>query len=81
MAQKGTHTWDLYLRYHRCPKCGFIIESRQDFENRFGEYVKELVCNRCQHHFTLSKHEKITFGPFTGDPQPAEFNWETKNKE
>lgn len=77
MEQKGSHTWKLYLRYHRCPKCGFIIESRDDFENRFGKYVKELSCSRCHQRFTISKDSKPTFGPFTGDPQPAEFDWET----
>lgn len=77
MTQKGEHTWDLYVRYHRCPSCGFIIESRDDFENRFGKYVKELNCPRCSHRFTLTKNEKPRFGPFTGDPQPVEFEWDT----
>jgi PHP family Zn ribbon phosphoesterase len=77
MTQKGPHTWDLYLHYHRCPKCGNIIESREDYENRFGKYVKDLTCSRCHHRFTLEKTVKPTFGPFTGDPQPAEFEWET----
>lgn len=75
MAQKGSHTWDLHLQYHRCPKCGYILESRSDFENRFGKYIKELICNRCQHHFTLTKEVKPTFGPLTGNPQPVEFDW------
>lgn len=78
MTQKGTHTWDLFLSYHRCPKCGCILESRSDFENRFGKYVQEMQCNRCHHRFTLTKSERPTFGPFTGDPQPPEFNWETE---
>lgn len=77
MTQKGSHTWDLYLRYHRCPKCGYIIESRNDFENRFGKYVKELICNRCHQRFTLTKQEKPTFAPLIGAPQPVEFDWET----
>lgn len=78
MTQKGSHTWDLYVRYHRCPKCGFILESRQDFENRFGKHVKDLSCPRCNFRFTLYRQERPTFGPFTGDQQPADFEWETK---
>lgn len=77
MTQKGEHTWDLYVRYHSCPKCGYILESREDFENRFGKFVKELMCGRCQHRFTLTKNEKPIFGSFTGDPQPIEFDWES----
>lgn len=76
MTQKGAHTWDIYLHYHRCPKCGYIIESREDFQNRFGKFVKELICNRCHHHFSLTKSEKPAFGPFTGDRQPIEMDWE-----
>lgn len=72
MTQKGPHTWDLYLQYHRCPQCGYIIESRQDFENRFGKYVKELKCNRCDHQFSLEK----SGGPSFGAPQTAEFDWQ-----
>lgn len=78
MTQKGEHTWDLYLRYHRCPNCGFIIETRKDFENRFGKYIKELICTRCHHKFTLTKREKPAFGPLIGEPQPIEFDWESK---
>jgi len=79
MTQNGTHTWNLYLHYHRCPKCGYIIESRQDFEDRFGKYVKDIVCDRCYHRFTLNKNITPTLGPFTGDPQPVEFDWNTNS--
>lgn len=75
MSQKGEHTWDLYQSYHACPKCGYIMESREDYENRFGKYVKELTCKRCHDRFTLTKEQKPTFGPFTGDPQPIEMDW------
>ena len=78
MTQKGDHTWDMYLRYHRCPKCGYIIENRANFENRFGKYVKEMICPRCKYRFEEIRAQKPTFGPFTGDPEPAEFNWDTK---
>lgn len=78
MTQKGTHTWDLHQSYHCCPKCGFIIESRQDYENRFGQSIKELNCHRCNNHFNVIKELKPTFGPFTGDPQPVEMDWGEK---
>lgn len=77
MTQKGEHTWDLYQDYHSCPKCGKIIESRQDYENRFGEYIKELNCPRCNNHFTIKKDQKFAFGPLTGDPQPIEMDWDS----
>ncbi len=42
-----THTWELYLRYNQCPKCGRIIECRKD--------VKEQKCPSCNHLFTVEK--------------------------
>lgn len=76
MTQKGEHTWDLVLQYHRCPVCGFIIESREDYQYRMGGvYQKDLECPRCKHRFTLTKPRKPTFGPLIGDPQPAEVDW------
>ena len=75
MAQNGTHTWKLYTHYHACPKCGFIIESRQDYEPRLETYEKDLKCPRCGHEFTLTYKPKPTFGPLTGTPQPVEFDW------
>jgi len=75
MTQKGAHTWDLIFHYHRCPKCGFIMECRRDYEIRMGKYVKELQCERCQHLFTLSKPIHPKFGPLIGEPQPAEMTW------
>lgn len=77
MTQRGEHTWDIHLRYHRCPKCGYVMESRVDFENRFGKYVKEMTCSRCKHKFSELKKQKPTFGPLMGNPEPAEFNWDT----
>lgn len=76
MRKKGTHTWDLHLRYHLCPKCENIIESRTDFVYQLGEYVKELDCPRCHHHFQLKKNrESMPIGPLFGPPQPPEFDW------
>ncbi len=76
MSQLGEHTWTLVISYHRCSACGFILESRQDYEYRFGKYQKDLECDRCHHRFTLTKAAKPRFGPFIGEPQPAEINWE-----
>ena len=75
MTQKGDHTWDLNLRYHRCPKCGFIIESREGFEYRFSKWEKDLECPRCHHRFTDTLQRKPGFGPLIGEPQPVEIDW------
>jgi uncharacterized C2H2 Zn-finger protein len=65
--QHGNHTWDIIIDYFRCPKCGYIIESREKYEYRLGLYQKELICNRCDQHFTVTKQMKNTFGPLLGD--------------
>lgn len=80
MTQKGAHTWDIILQYHRCPKCGNIIESREDYQYILGKYQKEVECDRCHHVFTLIKNVKPTFGPLIGEPEPVEIDWkERKN--
>ncbi len=76
MKQKGEHTWPLYVRYHQCPKCGAIIENREEYQYVLGHYQKELDCPRCHNHFTLFEKSRPTFGPLIGDPQPPEFNWQ-----
>lgn len=73
--QAGTHTWDLYVRYHRCPKCGYIIESRDDYQYQMGNYVKELTCNRCKNTFTESMPSTKHLGPIIGKPTTPEFDW------
>jgi hypothetical protein len=78
MTQKGLHTWDLNLHYHRCPRCGFIIESREDYQYRMGVYLKDLQCSRCQLRFTITKPSEPTFGPLIGDAEPVEMEWRDK---
>ena len=73
-----THTWDLHLKYHRCPACGNILESRAPFENRFGKYVKDLQCDVCEKKFSVEQTQKPTFGPFTGEPTSVEVDWDSK---
>lgn len=72
---KGDHTWPLYVHYHACPKCGFIIESREDYRYVMGKYKKELQCPRCNNSFKEIKPTTPTFGPLIGTPQPSEFDW------
>jgi hypothetical protein len=76
MTQKGTHTWDIIIQYHRCPNCGGIIESREDFRYRSGKWSKDVKCDRCGHVFVLTKQRKRSFGPLIGDPQPIEMKWD-----
>ncbi len=73
--QKGSHTWDLVLQYHQCPHCGWIIESREDYHYRLGHDVKDLVCSKCHHQFTLIKTRKPRFGPLFGTAEVAEWDW------
>lgn len=80
MLQKGTHTWDLNLSYHRCPACGFIFESREGCRYRMGLYQKELECERCGHQYTFSKQKQPRFGPLLGEPQPVEVDWNSEKK-
>jgi rubredoxin len=75
MGQKGAHTWDLYLHYHRCPFCGLILESREDFHYILGQYKKDLECPRCKHSFTLVKNVQPALGPLIGEPQPPDIDW------
>ncbi len=75
MTQKGEHTWDLILQYHRCPKCGQIIESREDYRYQMGKWIKDVKCDRCGHQERLEKKVKLTFGPLIGTPEPPEVNW------
>jgi hypothetical protein len=75
MTQKGGHTWDLVIHYHCCPSCGNIIESRQDFEYLLGEWIKEIICEKCDHAFKLTKKRRPAFGPLIGNPQPKEIDW------
>lgn len=75
MSQEGEHTWDIVIDYHRCPKCGYILESRDKYQYRMGKYVKQLECERCHHQFMVTKSTEPRFGPLLGEPQPAEFDW------
>lgn len=75
MTQRGSHTWDLYIHYYTCPACGFIIESRSDYEYREKKYQKDLECERCHHHFTVTKPKHSRFGPLLGPPEHAEMEW------
>jgi rubredoxin len=74
--QPGEHTWDLHIRYHCCPTCGFIVESREDFKYILGEYQKDLICPRCQHSFTIVKTGQHKLGPLIGEPQPPDMEWD-----
>jgi len=75
MSQKGEHTWDINIHYHECPKCGFIIENRNQYQKRSGRYQKELECDRCHYKFTATKRAVQRFGPLLGEAEPVEIDW------
>lgn len=73
--QKGLHTWDLILHYHQCPACKRIIESREDYFYRLGEYIKEIDCPYCHHYFAIVKNVEPSVGPLFGEGTVAEVEW------
>lgn len=75
MTQRGPHTWDLVIQYHKCPSCGYIMESREGYRYRLGEYLKDLECPRCHKAFTIKKNIEITVGPIFGEGKPCEMEW------
>lgn len=81
MSQKGAHTWDMVIDYHRCPVCGWILENRENYQYRLGHYQKDLECDKCHHFFTVTKVTHPRFGPLIGDSQPVEVDWENRKKE
>ncbi len=75
MTQKGTHTWNIIIHYHRCPSCGKIIESRDDYVYEAGKQHKDLVCPRCLRGFTAVKRAPLRFGPLLGQEEHVEWDW------
>ncbi|MEC7838870.1 MAG: hypothetical protein VX777_02385 [Chlamydiota bacterium] len=73
--QEGHHTWNLTVHYHKCPECGYIIESREDYFYRLGKYIKNVECDRCKHAFTLQKRVKPKVGPLFGEGDTVEMEW------
>lgn len=52
MPQRGPHTWDFLMTYHRCPHCGYVQSSQQVFVKRLGLWQKEITCLRCKKGYT-----------------------------
>lgn len=75
MTQRGPHTWDIIIEYHACPKCGYIQENRERYEDRLGVLVKDLTCERCKSPYQLKKTTKKKFAPLFGEEEPPEFDW------
>lgn len=66
-----SHTWDIVVDYHQCPKCGFINESRVAYKHN----KKEVICGRCNEKFTLTKEHTTTFGPIFGNGT-LDYTWD-----
>lgn len=62
---RGNHTWTIEHYYHRCPECGYILESRDNYRYQLGKFIKDLECPRCSHAFTEIK-ERDRIGPIFG---------------
>ena len=60
---KADHTFSIYQMYHQCPDCGWINESRKGYREIWGKLVKEVSCQRCEHHFTVYKEKSKALGP------------------
>ncbi|MCB1111717.1 MAG: hypothetical protein H7A37_05945 [Chlamydiales bacterium] len=75
MREKGTHTWDLVIQYHRCPECDYVFDNRQQYRYQLGHYIKDVECPRCHHEFRLEKNRKPVVGPFFGNGAPPEMDW------
>jgi hypothetical protein len=61
--KNGTHTYDIVIDYHKCEKCGNIIESRKGYVYQLGKYIKEVQCDRCSHTMTLERPHPVSFAP------------------
>lgn len=72
-----THTWNLYLCYHRCPQCELIFESRKPYEKEGKKLVKNLTCPQCAHLYRLEKVAPRHTHLFGSTPKP-EFDWSEK---
>lgn len=75
MSKGGDHTWDLYVHYHRCPQCGYIIENRKRGEQVGHDVVIQLTCPRCNHAFTEKVASKASTLSFLGEAEPKEMDW------
>jgi hypothetical protein len=69
MTQKGSHTWDITIDYHLCPKCKHIVEDRQEYILN----VKEVKCSFCGHLFSVFRAKKSSWSLFSGSD--AEWDW------
>lgn len=70
----GSHTWDMHTRYHLCPKCKTIIESRKNWIKVKDHFEKNLKCPSCGNVFIVEK--PLGRGkPLFGEPTKPEFDW------
>ncbi len=76
MKNRGDHTWERYLHYHCCPECNYVFENQSGYVVEQGQKIKELICPRCKHAFTVKKEGRFIKPPLFGRPQPPEMEWE-----
>lgn len=70
----GPHTFNISIRYHQCPHCKNIFESRGKWDYASGMYIKKLTCPNCSYFFKATK-PMGPIGPLFGEPSKTEFDW------
>lgn len=70
----GNHTWDIHTRYHLCPNCKTIVESRKNWVKVKDHFEKQLKCPNCAFEFKVEKQIKHV-SPIFGKPTKPEFDW------
>lgn len=80
MSEKGSHTWDIIIDYHRCPNCEFINESRKKYHILQGKQQKEIDCQRCHHRFVVIKKGAVPkIRPIFSNADSYEIDWDERN--
>lgn len=79
VSEKGSHTWDIIIEYHRCPNCEFINENRKKYQYRLGKQQKEVECQRCHHLFVVTKKVPTPkLKPIFADADTVEIDWDER---
>jgi len=56
-------TWKRIHQYHSCNYCGYINGSREEFKLRGKVKYKNMVCQRCDRSFCITKKNETSLAP------------------